>query len=57
MRKQTEEFYGFENALLEFLVQEVGPENYWFKAEPEDGGINVSLRVWGKQFEESDSEE
>ena len=53
----TEEKYDFETALLVFLMQEVGGENFWFNAEPEDGGMNVSLRVWGKQFEEDDDEE
>lgn len=48
---------GFENALFEFLMAEVGGENFWFNAEPEDEGMSVTLRVWGKQFEENDDEE
>tara|TARA_B100001094_G_C17842879_1_gene628821 strand:- start:64 stop:237 length:174 start_codon:yes stop_codon:yes gene_type:complete len=55
-KKMKEQHYGFDNALLEFLMEEVGPDNYWLKTDVEDGGMRATLHVWGKQFEESDDE-
>ena len=53
----TDYYFCFEDALAEFLTEEVGPDNYWFKLDPsEDGAIGI-IHVWGEKFEGDENEE
>lgn len=56
-KETTDEFYGFENALLEFLIAEVGPDNYWFQLDPSEDGAIGTLHVWGEKFKGDENEE
>ena len=58
MSKETTGYYHcFEDALVEFLKEEVGPDSYWFKLDPsEDGAIGI-IHVWGEEFERDENEE
>lgn len=46
--------YDFESVLNEFLTQEVGAKNFWFKPDAGEDGVIGILHVWGEKFKEND---